>query len=124
MSKKLIIFIALAIAGAIGVAFIAYFMPQAKAAEAGIASVYGNGDGYAGRKTASGQRMNPHALTAAHKSLPFGTRVLVTNRNNGRSVAVVINDRGPFVRGRVVDLSPAAARAIGFNGLAPVTLSR
>lgn len=68
--------------------------------------------------------MNPAALTAAHRSLPFGTHVRVTNKKNGRSVVVRISDRGPFVRGRVIDLSPAAARAIGFAGLAPVTLAR
>jgi rare lipoprotein A len=93
-------------------------------AESGIASVYGHRDGYAGKKTASGERMNPAALTAAHRTLPFGTRVRVTNKKNGRSVVVRISDRGPFVRGRVIDLSPAAARAIGFAGLAPVTLAR
>jgi rare lipoprotein A len=63
-------------------------------------------------------------MTAAHKSLPFGSRVRVTNKKNGRSVTVRINDRGPFVRGRVFDLSPAAARALGFAGLAPVSLAR
>ncbi len=68
--------------------------------------------------------MNPGAMTAAHKTLPFGSRVRVTNKKNGRSVTVRINDRGPFVRGRVIDLSPAAARALGFAGLAPVTLAR
>jgi rare lipoprotein A len=93
-------------------------------AESGIASVYGNGDGYAGRKTANGERMNPGAMTAAHKTLPFGSHVRVTNKKNGRTVTVRINDRGPFVRGRVIDLSPAAARALGFAGLAPVTLAR
>ncbi|HWV42774.1 septal ring lytic transglycosylase RlpA family protein [Pseudorhodoplanes sp.] len=93
-------------------------------AESGIASVYGNGDGYAGRKTANGERMNPSAMTAAHRTLPFGSHVRVTNKKNGRSVTVRINDRGPFVRGRVIDLSPAAARALGFAGLAPVALSR
>ena len=93
-------------------------------AESGIASVYGKGDGYAWRKTASGERMNPGAMTAAHRTLPFGTRVKVTNRNNRRSVVVRISDRGPFVRGRVIDVSPAAARALGFAGLAPVSLSR
>lgn len=86
--------------------------------------MYGSGDGYAGRKTASGERMNPGAMTAAHKSLPFGSQVRVTNKKNGRSVTVRINDRGPFVRGRVIDLSPAAARALGFAGLAPVSLGR
>ncbi len=93
-------------------------------AESGIASVYGADDGLAGKRTASGERMNPGALTAAHKTLPFGSQVRVTNRSNGRSVTVRITDRGPFVRGRVIDLSPAAARALGFSGLAPVTLGR
>jgi len=83
----------------------------------GIASVYSGG------RTASGEHMNSGAMTAAHRSLPFGTRVTVMNRRNGRTVVVRINDRGPFVRGRVIDLSPAAARAIGVNGLAPVSLS-
>jgi rare lipoprotein A len=62
-------------------------------------------------------------MTAAHRSLPFGTMVRVTHRRSGRSVVVRINDRGPFVRGRVIDLTPAAARELGFSGLAPVTLS-
>jgi rare lipoprotein A len=62
-------------------------------------------------------------MTAAHRSLPFGTLVKVTNRRSQRSVVVRINDRGPFVGGRVIDLTPAAARAIGFSGLAPVSLS-
>jgi rare lipoprotein A len=64
-------------------------------------------------KTASGERMNPNALTAAHRSLPFGTKVLVENLNNGRSVVVRINDRGPFVGGRIIDVSKAAAAQIG-----------
>jgi rare lipoprotein A len=62
-------------------------------------------------------------MTAAHRSLPFGTMVRVTHRRSGKSVVVRINDRGPFVRGRVIDLTPAAARALGFNGLAPVSLA-
>jgi rare lipoprotein A len=66
--------------------------------------------------------MDPGALTAAHRTLPFGTEVTVINHDNGRSVVVRINDRGPFVRGRVIDLSPAAARALGVDGLAPVSL--
>jgi peptidoglycan lytic transglycosylase len=85
--------------------------------QGGIASVYSGGG------TASGERMNPGALTAAHPSLPFGTRVRVTNNHTGRSVVVRINDRGPFVKGRVIDLSPAAARAIGVGGIAQVSLS-
>ena len=64
-------------------------------------------------KTASGERMNPALLTAAHRTLPFGTKVKVTNQNNGRAVVVRINDRGPFIKGRVIDLSKAAAREIG-----------
>jgi rare lipoprotein A len=82
----------------------------------GFASVY------SGRQTASGEAMDPDALTAAHRTLPFGTAVTVTNRDNGRSVVVRINDRGPFVRGRVIDLSPAAARALSVDGLAWVSL--
>jgi rare lipoprotein A len=76
-----------------------------------------------GSGTASGQKLNPAALTAAHRNLPFGTKVRVTNKNNGRSVVVIINDRGPFVRGRVIDVTPAAARALGFSGLTQVTLN-
>lgn len=64
-------------------------------------------------KTASGERMNPNALTAAHRSLPFGSKVLVENLSNGRSVVVQINDRGPFIGGRIIDLSKAAAAQIG-----------
>lgn len=67
--------------------------------------------------------MNPGAMTAAHRSLSFGTMVTVTNRSNGRAVVVRINDREPFVRGRVIDLGAAAARLLGVNGLAPVSLS-
>jgi rare lipoprotein A len=67
-------------------------------------------------KTASGERMNPSAMTAAHRSLPFGTKVRVTNSRNGKSVVVRINDRGPFIRGRIIDLSKAAAGHLGFIG--------
>ncbi|MEH1840966.1 MAG: septal ring lytic transglycosylase RlpA family protein [Nostoc sp.] len=86
----------------------------------GIASYYGY-DG-SGNRTASGQRFNPEGMTAAHRSLPFGTQVRVTNTRNGRSVVVRINDRGPFVRGRVIDLSAGAARVLGMmgSGVAPV----
>ena len=85
-------------------------------AMSGIASVYSGG------RTANGEHASAGKLTAAHRSLPFGTLVKVTNRHSQRSVVVRVNDRGPFVRGRVIDLTPAAARAIGFSGLAPVTL--
>ncbi|MCM2396949.1 septal ring lytic transglycosylase RlpA family protein [Rhizobium daejeonense] len=78
------------------------------------ASSCGGASWYALRsKTASGERMNPSNLTAAHKSLRFGTKLKVTNARNGKSVVVRINDRGPFIRGRVLDLSKAAAQNIG-----------
>jgi rare lipoprotein A len=77
----------------------------------GMASFYGN---ESGSKTASGQRFNQNALTCAHRSLPFGTKLRVTHGD--RSVIVTVNDRGPFVRGRVLDLSTAAARAVGIAG--------
>jgi peptidoglycan lytic transglycosylase len=86
----------------------------------GIASVY---DHSSGIKTASGERLQVDAMTAAHPTLPFGTMVRVTNHRNGSKALVRINDRGPFVRGRVIDLSPAAARALGFSGVAPVSLA-
>lgn len=92
---------------------------SAASAQTGIASVYA----YSGEKTANGEYARPSGFTAAHRTLPFGTRVRVTNRNNGRSIVVRINDRGPFVRGRIIDLTPAAARALGFSGLASVTVS-
>jgi rare lipoprotein A len=77
----------------------------------GRISMYG--DEFAGKKTASGKLFDPAALTMAHRTLPFGTRVRVTNLENQRSVEVVVNDRGPFVSGRIADLSEAAARRIG-----------
>jgi rare lipoprotein A len=88
--------------------------------QTGIASYY-----WQGQRVASGGRFNPNALTAAHKTLPFGTLVRVTNLNNGRTVTVRINDRGPFVRGRVIDLSRAAASVVGMTGagLARVSLA-
>ena len=102
---------------------ILFSSPLLAASQTGIASVYGNGDGHAWSKTANGERMNPSALTAAHRTLPFGTRVSVQNLRNGKHVVVRISDRGPFVRGRIIDLSPAGARAIGLSGLAPVKLT-
>jgi rare lipoprotein A len=100
--------------------FLFLSLAGAAQAESGIASVYA----YEGGRTASGQRANPHELTAAHRTLPFGTRVRVTNKRNGRSVTVRINDRGPFVRGRIIDVTPAAAQQLGFSGLAPVTVEQ
>jgi rare lipoprotein A len=75
-----------------------------------------------GRHTASGQPFNPHGLTAAHRTLPFGTHLTVTNPRNGQSVTVVINDRGPFIRGVSLDLSLAAAKAIGMHGVGVVCI--
>jgi rare lipoprotein A len=86
----------------------------------GMASVYSLESGHL---TASGARLDPAAFTAAHRTLPFGTKARVTNQHNGRSVVVTINDRGPFVHGRIIDLTPAAARAIGFSSVTPVTLT-
>ena len=90
--------------------------------QGGLASWYG--PGFYGRRTASGAVYTGAALTAAHRSLPFGTLVQVTNLANGRTVVVVIDDRGPFVRGRVIDLSAAAARRLGMirAGVVPVRL--
>ena len=89
----------------------------------GMASYYG--DELAGNRTASGERFNPAQLTAAHRSLPFGSMVRVTNTSNGDSVVVRINDRGPFSHGRVIDVSHAAAREIGMHrsGTARVKLA-
>ena len=92
-------------------------VPLAASAQSGIASVYSGG------RTANGERARPSGLTAAHRTLPFGTLVRITNQHTGRSVVVRINDRGPFVRGRVIDVTPAAAHALGFSGLAHVTLA-
>lgn len=87
----------------------------------GHASWYG--PGFHGKKTASGKRFNRHALTAAHKTLPLNSRVRVTNLRNNASVIVTINDRGPHGRGRLIDLSQAAARAIGLKGTGPVQIT-
>lgn len=79
----------------------------------GMASWYG--PGFHGRLTANGERFDMNELTAAHKTLPFGTRVLVHNPRTGKEVVVRINDRGPFIKGRMIDLSKAAAKALGFK---------
>jgi rare lipoprotein A len=82
-------------------------------AQCGGASWYG--PGFHGKQAASGQIFNENAMTAAHRSLPFGTKVQVTDQNSGKSVEVVINDRGPFHGKRIIDLSKAAASALGFR---------
>jgi rare lipoprotein A (peptidoglycan hydrolase) len=114
-----------AAAGLLGVAAIGFFHPSdfgSKEGEAagpivyrqhGMASWYG--PGFHGRKTASGERFNQNERTAAHRQLPLGSEVTVTNLENGKSVEVEINDRGPYVKGRRIDLSKAAAREIGMH---------
>src|SRR5262245_62073788 len=106
--------------------FCAFFVPftfhhaAPATGQVGIASYYKHGN-----KTANGEKFDPKAYTAAHRSLKFGTRVLVTNLRNGRSVVVRINDRGPFVGGRIIDLSYGAARAVGLHssGVAEVRVA-
>lgn len=94
---------------------------RVRSRQTGIASYY-----WQPQRVASGGYFNPNAMTAAHRTLPFGTKVRVTNKRNGKSVVVTINDRGPFIRGRVIDLSKAAAGVIGMQGagLAPVVVER
>src|SRR5215213_4663478 len=94
-----------------------FSIPFQARAESGIASVY------SGEKTANGEYAHATAFTAAHRTLPFGTFVEVTNTRSRRSVIVRINDRGPFIAGRVIDLTPAGAKAIGSNGLTHVELT-
>jgi len=97
-----------------------FVFSQPAIAKAGqsFASVYS----YSKGKTASGESFSPTKLTAAHRSLPFGTFVRVTNLTNRQTVIVRINDRGPFTKGRIIDVSPAAAHQLGFSGLVPVAL--
>lgn len=94
------------------VLLVAVTMPGEAEAKAvtGMASYYKSG-----RLTANGERFIPSGLTAAHRTLPFGTRVRVTNLKTGKAIVVRINDRGPFIRGRVIDLSLGAARAVGLT---------
>ncbi|MGI9356811.1 MAG: septal ring lytic transglycosylase RlpA family protein [Rhizobiaceae bacterium] len=103
--KKLICFAAALAAGM-------FLLLSHATAQTGSASWYA----LDGRMTANGERMNSRRMTAAHRRLPFGTRIRVTNLRNGKSVVVRINDRGPFAKGRVLDVSKAAARRLGFLG--------
>ena len=100
-------------------ALVAALMSSARAEE-GMATQYGRDSG---TRVACGGSLDENALTAAHRSLPCGSRARVTNRSNGKSVLVTINDRGPFVRGRVIDLTPAAAHAIGMGALTHVSVA-
>lgn len=106
-------------AGLFALATTFVLVPNTAMAQCGSASWYALTS-----KTASGERMNPAAMTAAHRSLPFGTKVVVKNQRNGREVVVRINDRGPFIKGRVIDVSKAAASALGFvsAGHTPICL--
>jgi rare lipoprotein A len=108
---------------AIIAAILATLLPASLAAEEGLASWYGSH--FQGRQTANGEIFDTNQLTAAHKSLPFGTIVQVMHKENGKTVQVRINDRGPFVAGRIIDLSRAAADALGLTaqGVAPVKLT-
>jgi rare lipoprotein A len=92
--------------------------PAAAGDRHALAATYSQTDG----KTASGELFSPRKLTAAHRTLPFGTFVRVTNLRNSRTVIVRINDRGPYSKGRIIDVTPAAAQQLHFSGLTPVTL--
>ena len=96
---------------------------EAAAKQCGKASWYG--PGFHGRTTANGEKFNQNAMTAAHKGLRFGSKVRVTNQLNGKSLTLRINDRGPFAKGRILDVSKAAAGKLGFRrrGHAPVCVS-
>ena len=108
---------ALRFTGIIPLSFVIGFSTSAAMAECGIASNYSSG-----KVTANGERFNPNGVSAAHKRLPFGAKVAVINRRTGRSIVVRINDRGPFVKGRIIDLSRGAARALGSGDMAPVCI--
>ena len=104
-----------AIAALVSTAAVAAF------SEAGIASIYGPNDP-GGRFGPTGERIDHTAFTAAHKTLPLGTLVEVTNQRNGRAAVVRITDRGPYVRGRIIDLTPTSGAVLGVNGLDPVRI--
>jgi rare lipoprotein A len=112
--------------GSVVLAFFSTLPVNAKSSGCTAASYYGHGDGFHGRTTANGELFNGHGITAAHKSLPFGTRLKVINPANGKSVIVRINDRGPYVTGRGLDLSYGAFSRIAHpgQGVASVCYSR
>ena len=103
-------FIAFAVACLLSVGVVSVSSVKEADAHSGVASYYKSG-----KRTANGERFNPNGYTAAHRTLKFGTRVKVTNPRNGQSVIVRINDRGPFIRGRIIDLAYGAARAVGLH---------
>lgn len=122
MGTRSKLFLACCLSGALTLGTQAALAHEAESQE-GIASFYH--DKFHGRTTASGEPFDQNQLTAAHPDLPFGTEVVVTRPDTGREVTVVINDRGPFVQGRVIDLSKRAARELGIlnRGLAPVIIT-
>lgn len=120
-------FLAAALAGAVLATGTIVLPTSINSAQAASGNECGSASWYAlTSRTASGEMMNPAKLTAAHKTLPFGTKLKVTNKKNGRSVVVRINDRGPFIKGRIIDLSKAAASQIGMirSGHAPICFTR
>ncbi|MEQ9635518.1 MAG: septal ring lytic transglycosylase RlpA family protein [Devosia marina] len=106
MTKRIVI-------AAVSAATLLAFSASAAYAQCGGASWYG--PGFHGKTSASGEVFNQNAMTAAHRTLPFGTKVEVTDQSTGKSVEVTINDRGPFVGKRIIDLSKGAAAALGFQ---------
>lgn len=119
--------IALGVALLIFAAFLLWLFTPVYAAgrchgQVGLASWYG--PGFHGRRTASGERFDQGAMTAAHRSLPFGARVRVTMLGSGRAIVVRVNDRGPYIGGRVIDLSKGAARRLGLGGVGRVCVER
>jgi rare lipoprotein A len=114
MKKLARLNIAATLVSLVGIALVGIAAVPTAHAQTGFASVYQGG------KTANGEFTRPTAMTAAHKTLPFGTLVRVTNRRSGRSVVVRINDRGPHMRGRIIDLTPTAAKALDCSGLSRV----
>jgi rare lipoprotein A len=103
---------------------LACLSPSDTFAQSGVASYYG--PGFHGRRTANGERFDMHGLTAAHRSMPFGSKIQVTNLGNGKSVVLRVNDRGPYIHGRVLDVSSGAANLLGMkqSGTARVSIAR
>jgi rare lipoprotein A len=104
-----------------GIGFVVAMLLGLSNAQGEVASHYGRGDGYWGRKTATGAIHRPGDLTTAHKSLPFGTKVRLTNTANGKTVVVTVNNRGPFIKGRTWDVNSTVADLLGMGGLGKVT---
>lgn len=118
------ILLSLALIGALSLSVSSQLQAKEGFVQSGLASWYGRE--FQGKKTASGTRFNPNAMTAAHRSLPLNCYIRVTNKNNGKSVVVKVNDRGPFHGNRVLDLSYGAAKAIGItqSGVGHVKIER